>query len=188
MNIKNVYILDDRAILYLNGEDAKEFLQNLITNDIKKVSETIKSMEGENPWGLYYNEFIQGDLGRHVATVSFMKTWAEMDEDRNFRKAFEKLHGENSWDNFMDTMDDTFSNRWDEIWVYAPALTEMAEIGPTLLPGVLDAELSRGHPLLFHFLGGVFINLFGDELTTFRLYALLISGSTLCQTLKAVKA
>ena len=71
---------------------------------------------------------------------------------------------------------------WDEIWVYAPALTEMAEIGRTLLPGVLDAELSRGHPLLFHFLGGIFINLFGDELTTFRLYALLISGSTLFAT------
>ena len=30
MNIKDVYILDDRAILYLNGEDTKEFLQNLI--------------------------------------------------------------------------------------------------------------------------------------------------------------
>ena len=40
MNIKNVYILDDRAILYINGEDAKEFLQNLISNDINKVSET----------------------------------------------------------------------------------------------------------------------------------------------------
>ncbi len=40
MNIKNVYILDDRAILYLNGEDTKEFLQNLISNDINKVSET----------------------------------------------------------------------------------------------------------------------------------------------------
>ena len=39
MNIKNVYILDDRAILYINGEDAKEFLQNLISNDINKVSE-----------------------------------------------------------------------------------------------------------------------------------------------------
>ena len=38
MNIKNVYILDDRAILYINGEDAKEFLQNLISNDINKVS------------------------------------------------------------------------------------------------------------------------------------------------------
>ena len=40
MNIKNVYILDDRAILYINGEDAKEFLQNLISNDINKVSKT----------------------------------------------------------------------------------------------------------------------------------------------------
>ena len=40
MNIKNVYILEDRAILYLSGEDTKEFLQNLISNDIKKVSET----------------------------------------------------------------------------------------------------------------------------------------------------
>ena len=41
MNIKNVYILDDRAILYINGEDAKEFLQNLISNDINKVSDVI---------------------------------------------------------------------------------------------------------------------------------------------------
>ncbi len=39
MNIKNVYILEDRAILYINGEDAKEFLQNLISNDINKVSD-----------------------------------------------------------------------------------------------------------------------------------------------------
>ena len=35
----NVYILDDRAILYINGDDAKNFLQNLISNDINKVSD-----------------------------------------------------------------------------------------------------------------------------------------------------
>jgi hypothetical protein len=28
------------------------------------------------------------------------------------------LYGENSWDSFTETRDDTFSNRWDEIWVY----------------------------------------------------------------------
>ena len=39
MNLKNVYILDDRAILYDNGEDAIEYLQNLISNNINKVSE-----------------------------------------------------------------------------------------------------------------------------------------------------
>ncbi len=39
MNIKNVYILEDRGILFINGLDAKEFLQNLITNDINKVND-----------------------------------------------------------------------------------------------------------------------------------------------------
>ena len=38
MKTKNVYILDNRAILYVNGEDAEEFLQNLISNNIKKVN------------------------------------------------------------------------------------------------------------------------------------------------------
>ena len=40
MNTQNVYILEDRGILYINGADTKEFLQNIISNDINKVSET----------------------------------------------------------------------------------------------------------------------------------------------------
>ena len=39
MKIQKVYILDDRGILFINGGDAKEFLQNLISNDINKVNE-----------------------------------------------------------------------------------------------------------------------------------------------------
>ena len=40
MNKNNVYILEDRSILYVNGENVSEFLQNLISNDIFKVNET----------------------------------------------------------------------------------------------------------------------------------------------------
>ena len=39
MNTQNVYILEDRGILYINGADTKEFLQNIISNDINKVNE-----------------------------------------------------------------------------------------------------------------------------------------------------
>ena len=39
MNNKKVYILEDRAILFIQGKDAKDFLQNIITNDINKVNE-----------------------------------------------------------------------------------------------------------------------------------------------------
>jgi len=59
MNIKNVYILDDRAIFYINGEDAKNFLQNLISNDINKVNETSTCFTSLlSPQGKFLFEFI----------------------------------------------------------------------------------------------------------------------------------
>ena len=59
MNIKNVYILDDRAILYINGEDTKEFLQNLISNDINKVNEEMSCFTSLlTPQGKFLYEFI----------------------------------------------------------------------------------------------------------------------------------
>ena len=59
MNIKNVYILDDRAILYINGEDAKTFLQNLISNDINKVNVTSTCFTSLlSPQGKFLFEFI----------------------------------------------------------------------------------------------------------------------------------
>ena len=59
MNIKNVYILDDRAILYLNGEDAKGFLQNLISNDINKVDDSSSCFASLlSPQGKFLYEFI----------------------------------------------------------------------------------------------------------------------------------
>ena len=59
MNVKNVYILDDRAILYINGEDAKNFLQNLISNDINKVSNVNSCFTSLlTPQGKFLYEFI----------------------------------------------------------------------------------------------------------------------------------
>ncbi len=59
MNIKNVYILDDRAILYINGADAKEFLQNLTSNNINKVSDVNSCFSSLlTPQGKFLYEFI----------------------------------------------------------------------------------------------------------------------------------
>jgi len=119
--LSNVDMLDGDAskypILFVRYSEISDDAHSL--NDLfEKVSKTIKAMEGENPWGLYYNMFRQGDLGRHVATVSFYKNWTDFDENRKFKEAFLKVNGENSWGNFQDTLDATFSNSWDEIWVY----------------------------------------------------------------------
>ena len=55
----NVYILEDRAVLYINGEDAKSFLQNLISNDIEKVTENSSCFASLlTPQGKFLYEFI----------------------------------------------------------------------------------------------------------------------------------
>ncbi len=55
----SVYILEDRAILYINGKDTKDFLQNLITNDINKVTDNSSCFASLlTPQGKFLFEFI----------------------------------------------------------------------------------------------------------------------------------
>tara|TARA_B100000989_G_scaffold272823_1_gene230522 strand:+ start:1768 stop:2658 length:891 start_codon:yes stop_codon:yes gene_type:complete len=59
MNTKNVYILQDRAVIYVNGDDAASFLQNIISNDIGKVSESYSCFASLlSPQGKFLYEFI----------------------------------------------------------------------------------------------------------------------------------
>ena len=59
MNINSTYILDDRGILFVDGDDAKDFLQNIITNDINKVSETRSCFASLlSPQGKFLFDFI----------------------------------------------------------------------------------------------------------------------------------
>ena len=55
----NVYILKNRAIIYINGLDSKDFLQNLISNDINKVTDNSSCFASLlTPQGKFLYEFI----------------------------------------------------------------------------------------------------------------------------------
>ena len=59
MNRSSVYILEDRGLLYINGEEAKRFLQNIITNNIEIVSENRSCFSALlTPQGKYLYDFI----------------------------------------------------------------------------------------------------------------------------------
>ena len=66
MKKDQVVILEKRGVVLVSGEDAKDFLQNIITNDINKVSSK-KSVFAAllTPQGKYLNEFfiIQNNKG-----------------------------------------------------------------------------------------------------------------------------
>ena len=59
MEKDQIFILKDRGIIYISGEDAKEFLQNIVTNDINKVSDTSSCFASLlTPQGKYLFDFI----------------------------------------------------------------------------------------------------------------------------------
>ena len=59
MKIENAYILEDRGILYINGDDVKNFLQNIISNDINKVDDKNSCFTSIlSPQGKFLFEFL----------------------------------------------------------------------------------------------------------------------------------
>jgi len=59
MNLNDVYILEDRGIIFINGVDAKKFLQNIVTNNIEKITDKSTIFSSLlTPQGKYLFDFI----------------------------------------------------------------------------------------------------------------------------------
>ena len=58
MNVDEIYVLEDRGFVFINGEDAKDFLQNIITNNINTVTDNNSSFASIlTPQGKYLVDF-----------------------------------------------------------------------------------------------------------------------------------
>lgn len=92
--------------------------------NLKEFNEKISAVMNEMgvPWGFFDNEFQQGGLGRHIATIRYYNSWTEFDEAGKFRETYEKLYGDN-WVDFWNQVGDIYEDTWDEIWVHNPALS-----------------------------------------------------------------
>ncbi len=59
MEKDQIFFLKDRGVVFVNGKDAKEFLQNIVTNDINKVNNTSSCFASLlTPQGKYLFDFI----------------------------------------------------------------------------------------------------------------------------------
>ena len=58
MEINETTILDDRGFVKINGDEAKSFLQNIVTNDIEKITDSLTLFSSIfTPQGKYLYEF-----------------------------------------------------------------------------------------------------------------------------------
>ena len=58
MEINETIVLDDRGFVKINGDEAKSFLQNIVTNDIEKITDSLTLFSSIfTPQGKYLYEF-----------------------------------------------------------------------------------------------------------------------------------
>lgn len=64
---------------------------------------------------------------------------------------------------------------WDEAWSYFPAINEMAKNGPSLLPGAIPINITKGHPQLFLSIGAMWMNFSSGSIFAMRILPMIIS-------------
>ena len=88
MEKDQIIILEDRGLISVSGEDAEDFLQNIITNDVKKVTKSQTLFSGIfTPQGKYLFEFfvLKSEIGFYLdcdgETVNEIITLSSSGED-----------------------------------------------------------------------------------------------------------
>ena len=78
MEINETIILDDRGFVKINGDEAKSFLQNIITNDIEKITDnftlfsSIFTPQGKYLYEFFYYNALQSSLPFWLKTLRIL--------------------------------------------------------------------------------------------------------------------
>ena len=129
MKINESCILEDRGIIYIEGPDTNEFLQNIITNDLNKVSDKQSIFSSLlTPQGKYLFDFMvvkhkKGYLLDCEKNIEGMYICGDMNQDcpgttgegENATFDMEFLY-ELSWTRFGNIKLERFDNK-RKIWV-----------------------------------------------------------------------
>ncbi|MDX1478680.1 MAG: hypothetical protein R3301_13300 [Saprospiraceae bacterium] len=88
-----------------------------------KIRATYAEHLTDEPYGIYWNQTSSTREGRDMAVIWFFDKWAWMGEDSEFEKKFEMVHGEGSWDRWLDDWIDATEGTELEFWVFRPDLS-----------------------------------------------------------------
>ena len=92
MEKNEVIILDDRGFIQVNGPEAKDFLQNIITNDLEKVTNSSTVFSSIlTPQGKYLFEFFVLKLKDNYLLECEKKSTTEIIKLLNFYKLRSKV-------------------------------------------------------------------------------------------------
>ena len=89
---------------------------------LDKVKKVYVEKKYEWSFGVYWSQFdVHAD--EDVSIVWGFDKWAWFDDDRKFKKDFEEVHGEGSWQKFLEELRGIVKGSKDEVWELVPELS-----------------------------------------------------------------
>lgn len=93
---------------------------------LKQVKQVYEEKGYSQAFEVFKAQFDSRNMGKYLLASSF-KNWAFFDEDRNFEKDFEEVHGEGTWWKFMEEYKDVVVSVEDMATELIPALSPGTE-------------------------------------------------------------
>ncbi|MFD1094836.1 hypothetical protein [Salegentibacter chungangensis] len=91
--------------------------------ELAKVTKVFKEKYPDMPYGIYTNEFAATNDGRDMAIAYFFDHFKWLSKDFKFKENYNAVHGEGTYDKFMQEWKDITAGAQTEIWVFNQALS-----------------------------------------------------------------
>ena len=90
---------------------------------LKKAVDVMKQKYPELPFGIYTNEFSSTKEGRDMAIAYFFNDFKWLSDDPAFKKNYEEVNGQGSFDQFRSDWQEVTNGSQSEIWIFNSALS-----------------------------------------------------------------
>lgn len=104
--------------------DIKRFKNMEFMDLVKKVQKVYMEKYPDWPYGIYFNELANKE-GKDFAWVDFFDSWGWLNNEGEFPRYFEEVHGSGSFAEFMKSIEETTDSEWHELWTFREDLSGM---------------------------------------------------------------
>lgn len=138
MKETNYWKMDKKHSYSPEGQDGRSTKLSIAVYDLKpynsyrfkaildQVIKVYQDKKYDRGISVYWPEFnIMSE--QDVAIVWPFENYASFDEDNKFKADFQEVHGEGSWQSFLDELRDVIDGRSDEVWELIPELSGAGE-------------------------------------------------------------
>ncbi|UJH67771.1 hypothetical protein [Allomuricauda sp. SCSIO 65647] len=110
------------AIFYL---DIKRFKEQAFMGVLDKVTKVFKEKDGDEQWGVYFNE-LRSPKYQDMVWVNFFDSMAFMGREDKFAQWYEEVHGEGTFMGFLKEFEDSTHGNYSELWTFREDLSGLS--------------------------------------------------------------